>query len=1056
MDIKLSKNLIIEQCGTVSYKSGKTFYRSNKIMLLRHNNYFCKAAVEGKERFYVTVRKKDDGTFNTECTCPKLASVKTDCQHIAAVLLLLYNLQQQESGAPSLTDDVMSLFQNEPRRPMGEQLHFEERKVLDPAFTCRPVTTSRGNYLLGIELNFGPIKVREIQEFLEHVNKGDTYRLSASFNYDPQLHCFSRDTNEVIKQLMQIASDEKSYFSREIENRQLLLIPPSSWEKLQSLLTAAPLVKLEFGDHTYDGLNLSEQRLPLQFYFLKNNGAGYQLKIKGLHQIIVLETYSLVLADGKFHQLAFEDCKRLSELKDRLRETKENQVPIPAGQLDPFLKNTAASLKRLGKVSMADEVTDQFSKPMLVAKLYLDRLKNRLLASLEFCYENIRINPLDGREIQSAELLIRDMTKEITILDLMEAGAFTKTEESYFLHHEELEYEFLYHILPKLQQHVQVYATTAVRARIVRKNRPPRINVKIKKERTNWLEFKFSMDGIPEKDIRGVLEALEEKRKYYRLRDGALLSLETHEYKEIQRFLNAVPAQDKDWEHGLNVPFLKGMQLMDAIDSDEVFSVEQSFRDFLDDIKNPDPDKFEVPENLKDILRNYQKHGYRWMKTLAQYGFGGVLADDMGLGKTIQSIAYIQSELENIRREKRPVLIVCPSSLTYNWLEELKKFAPDIRTVIADGTREKRKQKLEPFMEMDIIITSYPLLRQDSKIYKKMHFHTVFFDEAQAFKNPITQTARTVVKIEAEHRFALTGTPMENSLEELWSIFHVVLPELFQGMKEYGNLTRKQITRRVSPFMLRRMKKNVLEELPGKTEWTDTVQLLPEQKGLYAAYLAKLKHDTFKHLDKETIRKNRIKILAGITRLRQICCHPALFVDGFEGSSAKFDRLMRIIEEAGRTGRRVLIFSQFTGMLEIIGRKLAISDLPYFYLDGKTPSEERLGLCRRFNEGERDLFLISLKAGGTGLNLTGADTVILYDLWWNPAVEEQAADRAHRIGQSNEVEVIKLITSGTIEEKINELQTKKRELIGEVIESNEETLAGLTDEDIREILMPGN
>jgi SNF2 family DNA or RNA helicase len=329
----------------------------------------------------------------------------------------------------------------------------------------------------------------------------------------------------------------------------------------------------------------------------------------------------------------------------------------------------------------------------------------------------------------------------------------------------------------------------------------------------------------------------------------------------------------------------------------------------------------------------------------------------------------------------------------------------------------------------------------------------VFFDEAQAFKNPVTQTAKAVRKLQADYRFALTGTPVENSLEELWSIFHVVFPELFQGLKDYSNLTRKTIARRIRPFLLRRLKEDVLSELPEKKESIELVDLLPDQKKLYTAYLAKLRHDTLKHLDKDTLRKNKIKILAGLTRLRQICCHPSLFVDGYKGSSAKFEQLMQILEESKLSGRRVLIFSQFTKMLNLIGRDLTATGRPFFYLDGQTPSEERVEICHRFNAGERDLFLISLKAGGTGLNLTGADTVILYDLWWNPAVEEQAADRAHRFGQTNVVQIIKLVASGTIEEKMNELQEKKRHLIEEIIDSKEKDSSTLTEEDIREILM---
>ncbi|GAF15532.1 superfamily II DNA/RNA helicases, SNF2 family [Bacillus sp. JCM 19045] len=620
------------------------------------------------------------------------------------------------------------------------------------------------------------------------------------------------------------------------------------------------------------------------------------------------------------------------------------------------------------------------------------------------------------------------------------------------MHNEALEYEFLYHTLPKIQQLVQVYATTAVRVRVTKGAAPPRINVKLKKDRMNWLEFTFEMEGIPDQQIKELLAALEEKKKYYRLHNGSLLSLETREFAEIQRFLNAIPVQEKAFEGAIIVPITRGLQLLDSA-HDDVFSVEQSFRAFLHRIENPDPLTFLVPKPLEPVLREYQKQGYRWMKTLAESGFGGVLADDMGLGKTVQSIAYILSELPAIREKKQPALIVCPSSLTYNWLSECRKFTPELNVIVVDGSKTERARIQKESDYFDVIITSYPLLRSDVLWFEKQTFHTVFFDEAQAFKNPTTQTARAVKKIVATQRFALTGTPVENSLEELWSIFHVVFPELFQGFKAYNNLTRKQIARRIRPFLLRRMKEDVLADLPGKIEAIESVELLPEQKKLYASYLAKLRHDTFKHLDKDTLRKNRIKILAGLTRLRQICCHPSLFVDEYKGSSAKFEQLKRILADARNAGRRVLIFSQFTKMLKLIGRELTVEGVPFFYLDGQTPSEERVAQSNRFNAGERDLFLISLKAGGTGLNLTGADTVILYDLWWNPAVEAQAADRAHRIGQTKAVQVIKLVARGTIEEKMNELQEKKRHLIEEIIEPNAKATSALTEEDIREILM---
>lgn len=1072
MITKLNPKLIKEMCGIVSFKRGDSFYRAKKVTFNSYSSDGCEATVRGLEDFHVMIENDGDGGLRTSCSCPTLASVKSDCQHIAAVLLAIYERQRQgdipvvtgnrssESATnQALTEEILTLFNDQPVRSSGHQLHFENRQMLPTVFTCKPVTVAKGLQMFGIEIEIGSTKVQHIREFLKQVKEGNPSLLSISFTYDPSFHCFQMEADAVIRQLIQVIEDEKVYMDGRLDesdypiSHHLLLIPPSSWKQLLPLLSNAPLVMLEYAGNKFDGLRISAEPLPLQFSFTEKEGKGYQLKISGLNRIVVLDSYQSVLSGGKLIQLKEEDSKRLSELKQMLDQSGTNQIPILEEQIDFFLEKVVPGLRKLGEVHIAGSITNEFIKTPLVAKLYLDRVKNRLLAGLEFHYENIVFNPLEGREPQTGTMLIRDVEKENVILQIMEESSFAKTDGGYFLHNEELEYEFLYHVVPKLQKLVQIYATTAVKNRIFKGNTPPQIRVKVKKERTNWLEFKFEIDGIPEKQISDILMALEEKRKYYRLRNGSLFSLETRDFEEIQRFLQALPVQNNDFESSLNVPIVRGLRLIEAVDENHLFTFEESFRRFLEYIRNPEGLEFEVPKSVEPILRNYQKHGFKWMKALAGYGFGGILADDMGLGKTMQSITFILSELPNIREKKQPVLITCPSSLTYNWLSEFMKFSPDIQAVIIDGNKAERDHILRDVTDIDVIITSYPLLRRDLKWYEKQSFHTVFFDEAQAFKNPVTQTARAVKRIQANHRFALTGTPVENSLEELWSIFHVVFPELFSGLKEYSHLTREMIARRIRPFLLRRMKEDVLAELPEKIETVDSVELLPEQKKLYAAYLAKLRHDTLKHLDKDTLRKNRIKILAGLTRLRQICCHPALFVDGYKGSSAKFEQLMQIIEESKLSGRRVLIFSQFTKMLHLIGKELAMQGLPYFYLDGQTPSEDRVELTNRFNTGERNLFLISLKAGGTGLNLTGADTVILYDLWWNPAVEEQAADRAHRIGQTKIVQVIKLVAHGTIEEKMNELQDKKREMIGEVIDTEGEDVVGLSDEEIFGVLM---
>ncbi|MGN1385384.1 MAG: SNF2 helicase associated domain-containing protein [Bacillus sp. (in: firmicutes)] len=1028
MNIAVNRKTIIERCGEISYKRGEAFCQKQQVEFRQYSSNACEATVSNE--FEVSIRRlKND--FQATCSCPKLASYQKECQHVAAVLLAVMEHQRNgtepEIGREDLSRGFLTLFHDRPARSMTHQLHFEDRSLLDVTIICEADERKR----LNVGLQIGDDAVPDMKQFLQSVQNGQE-----SAFYNPAVHCFQKETADLLEQLIKIKDNAT-------EIGEVLFIPPAFWDALIPLLRQAPSVKLIYHGCVYDGFAVSDGPLPLHFVFNEHQ----QLHVKGLDEIAVLPSYHAVFADGKLIALKKEDSKRLADLQQMMQSSGTNYISIAKEQLPFFLERVVPGLKRLGECTFLGE---QFVKTPLIAKLYLDRIRNRLLAGIEFQYEHVVINPLE--EGRTPPLLIRDKDKEAVILDLMEESDFAKTDGGYFLQNEELEYRFLYHVLPKLQKLMQVYATTAIRNRIFRENPKPKIRVKVKKERTNWLEFKFEMDSIPEKHIKDVLQALEEKRKYYRLHDGTLLSLESREFEEIQRFLNAVPVQEEDIEAGFEVPFVQGLRLMDVVDDKDTFELEQSFRTFLDSIEHPDKLDIPVPEQLEPILRDYQIHGYKWLKTLARYSFGGILADDMGLGKTLQSITYIVSELEDVRIRQQPVLIVCPSSLTYNWRSEMRKFAPELKVSIIDGNKAERNAKFKQLAETDVIITSYPLLRRDIKWYEKQTFHTVFFDEAQAFKNPVTQTAKAVKMVQAERRFALTGTPIENSLEELWSIFYVIFPELFLGLKAFSQLRREQVARRVRPFLLRRVKEDVLSELPEKVESVESSDLLPEQKKLYGAYLAKLRHDTLKHLDKDTFRKNRIRILAGLTRLRQICCHPGLFVDNYDGGSAKFEQLLQILEESRHAGRRVLIFSQFTSMLALIGRALANEGRSYLYLDGQTPSEERVQLCDRFNRGEGDVFLISLKAGGTGLNLTGADTVILYDIWWNPAVEEQAMDRAHRMGQNNVVQVIKLVARGTIEEKMNELQEKKRQLIEEIIEPGERT-SKLTEEDIREILM---
>jgi SNF2 family DNA or RNA helicase len=1090
MSVRLSKKSIKQWCGTYAYQNGERLSRTKKVRFvhLDFNSDQYVAELTGTSLHQVSISLDTEGKPDAQCDCPTLGSYDLFCQHIAAVLIRLYEIQQSGSeSVPTirpitegkadgmsgskaqmqLADRILGLFEEKPVRPIHNKTLTETRTPLEAQFILKLLTLSPSTAMFGLELKVGPKAlyiVHNIVSFLDQLVRGEGYSFSSKFSYDPELHSFEQANEAVLQALIQIVNNHAAYreadrlytaYSSGWQSDRMLLIPPQAWADLRPLLDQAPKVTLMDGSIKYDGITVTMEPLPLSFELKEARTDGYELCIQGLEPLTIMEPYEMVFLEGRLFPLPTNQCKRLTELKAILDESGMNSIPVPSGHLGPFVEKAVPGFQKLGFVSIAPTIAKRVTQSKLQAKLYLDRIKDRLLAAVEFQYDEVVINPLDDLRNQpgSHRIMIRDSEKEQHILKLIEQCPFMKTEGGYILSDEEAEFEFLYQVVPQLEKLLKVYATTAVKLRLQRIDTLPQPNVRVAAAKEiNWLEFRLNMGWIPETEIRSLVQSIEEKRRYYRLPNGSLMPLDSEELRQFADFLRESGLLYTDLVGSTaKVPIARAVHLLDH--SYSGLKLDKPVRQLLDHLRHPDSLDFPVPDRLTNILRDYQKTGYQWLKTLAHYGFGGILADDMGLGKTLQSIAYIVSILPELRKRRSPALVICPGSLVYNWRNELRKFAPEIRVMIADGSVAERAKKMQQLAETDLVITSYPLLLRDVKLYAKQVFHTLILDEAQTFKNHTTQTAQAVKAIPADYRFALTGTPVENRIEELWSIFDVVFPALFQDLKAFANLTQQEITKRARPFMLRRWKKDVLQDLPDKLESIKPTELYPEQKKLYTAYLAKLQQETLKHLSVDGYNRSRIKILAGLTRLRQICCHPALFVTDYRGGSAKLEQLKEIVGECLANRKRMLIFSQFTSMLGLIAKELADLGLSYFYLDGSTPTRERVDLCSRFNDGEMDIFLISMKAGGTGLNLTGADTVVLYDLWWNPAVEQQAADRAHRIGQKNVVQIIRLITQGTMEEKMYELQHRKKHLIDEVLAPQGEETAMLTEQDIREILM---
>lgn len=1093
MSAKLTRQFIKLLCGRIAYDRGEAYYRHKKVDLtpVGQDGQQFHAVVHDIDTCFVHIDLSAKGNVAAQCSCDVYTSLHNYCKHIAAVLLAIFDDQQHKgteiepepvidsgslSASPSrpdasskdvwLTRDLIGLFNPGSQRRKPAEVRFDSRTRLQVEFILRPYAYRTHRRLLAVEMKLGVSRhyiVKNILAFLDLVDRGQAFSFTPQFAYDPEKHSFDPQDYEIIRDLIAISKNEQIYsgaipsqlHSGRRQEERLMVLPPYAWNRLLSLFMNSSSVKVEDRQGRAVPLQLSYHPLPLRFEVRPSEDHGGILVIHGLEELELYADYGLVRFEDAFIRLEEEDCRQLAEMKGMMEASRREYVHVPGEQMEPFMRRVVPGLAKLGKVQVAEEVNNRIKRTPLKAKLFLDRLRERLLAGLEFHYGNVVLNPLESAEQQrgTEHILLRDDEQERLILELMEGSGFTKTESAYYLDHEEAEYDFLVHMLPRLEQLVEVYATSAVKVRVKPAPVPPKITLALG-ERTDWLELTFRLDGISEQEIREVIQALEAKRKYYRLPDGALMPLESAEFQDIVQLMNdAGPFLPLEKSGAtFKLPVARGLQIMEEERYGSLIHLDGDIGTMISLLRHPEEMEVQIPSGLVPVLRDYQRLGFQWMSMLASFGFGGVLADDMGLGKTLQSITFLLSKLEDIRLERRPALIVAPASLVYNWRNELVRFAPDIRCTIIDGAKPDRVRLLRDLEENDVLITSYPLLRMDVELFADASFHTLILDEAQSFKNYATQTAKAVKTLQASHRFALTGTPIENSLEELWSIYDAVFPALFQSRARFNDLPREQIARMIRPFMLRRLKSDVLKELPEKIESLQSSALLPEQKKLYAAMLAQLQQDTLKHLNDDSFEKNRIQILAGITRLRQLCCHPALFVEGYEDSSAKYEQLLEIIEEALSAGKRMLVFSQFTEMLSLIGRELGYRGIPFFYLDGKTPPEQRVELCSRFNDGENDAFLISLKAGGTGLNLTGADTVILYDLWWNPAVEQQAADRAHRMGQKQVVHVLRLVAENTVEQKMYELQQKKMHLIDEVLRPDEESWSSLNEQDIREIL----
>ena len=694
----------------------------------------------------------------------------------------------------------------------------------------------------------------------------------------------------------------------------------------------------------------------------------------------------------------------------------------------------------------------------------LDRGGNFLLCNTSVTYGDISF-PLPGRPEEGVSLVRDAVAEQETIEKVLTLFPLQEGEDRAMEDTPDNVYSLLVYVIPALSESGLVMTTSAISSLVLRPVQKLSFSLSMARG-TDILNLELLSPETDAEELLEIFQSYRAKKKYYRWKDGAILDLANDDVlREISEFATSLGQTPEDLLKGnFSLPQYRALyvnQLLEEHDS-LVASRDRRYRQLIKSFKTISDSDFEVPSILEEKLRPYQAYGYKWLRTLSASSFGGILADDMGLGKTLQMLAVFYS----FSQEENPgsFLVVCPASLVYNWKDEARRFVPDLVVKTVAGTLSQRKEILKEAASGTpgvLYVTSYDLCRRDIALYQDITFQAVVLDEAQFIKNARAAVTKAVKTLKAEHRYALTGTPIENRLLELWSIFDFLMPGFLYSQQEFmarfevpitkhhDEVATKALGDMTGPFILRRLKKDVLKDLPDKLEESRATVLEGEQKKLYDAQVVRMRQVLE---GSEDSGPDKIKILAEITKLRQICCDPSLVFENYAEGSAKREALLDLIRSAMDGGHRMLVFSQFTTMLSLIEKDLTAEKIPYFILTGSTGKEERLRLVNEFNSGNVPVFLISLKAGGTGLNLTGADIVIHYDPWWNLSVQNQATDRAHRIGQTKTVQVYKLIAAGTIEEKIVKLQEEKKDLADAILNQETQSLMSLSKEDLLALL----
>ena len=915
-------------------------------------------------------------------------------------------------------------------------------------------------------------KINNLPDFFERMLNREKYKYNNVLEFIHEENAFEEQSRPLLKFLLKYAeiikyandvNNNYAHYGRNFNVNNVVLSNTGLDELFEILKGKTVEFETKTGERK---IQLIDEPIDIKFILEKSDENTYcltpNIDVYG-YDIFYGKNYSYFLIDNKMHKCLPKVENRNLELLEVYKKNYTQSIVFNENNLRNFFAIVVPKIKDNFKIKNIDkEQIEKYMPKDLYVKIYLDyNEKGYIIADVKFCYGNVEFNPIKNVNLE----ITRNAIQENEVLDTFVQTGFMldSANARLVLANDEKIYNFLSKEIEDYMKKFEVLVAEDFKKKDIKKIKIKSIGVKIENNLLdiNLEDFKFNIY-----EIKDIINKYKLKRKFYKLKDGTYISLEKNNSLDfLENVVDNIEIDYVNPEEGtIKLPIYRAMYLEKLFKEMNNTNIQKNeyYKKMISEIEDRHIDiNTKIPKKLNTELRTYQKIGYKWLKTLEQYKMGGILADDMGLGKTVQVLTVILSYIQENKEKAKNSIIVCPSSLTLNWYNEIQKFTPTIKKLVISGDYLERKRKIETINNYQIVITSYDSLKRDIDLYTQYNFKYIVADEAQYIKNNNTKNSKAVKLINAETKFALTGTPIENSLSELWSIFDFIMPGYLYKYKKFKELYEipiiknqdeekmNKLKKQIEPFILRRTKSEVLTELPDKTVTILSNEMKEEQYSIYMSYMAQARDEIMYQIDMKGFEKSQIKILSLLMRLRQICCHPKLFLSEYTGESSKLNQCIEIIQDAVLGGHKILLFSSYTSMFEIIEEQLKKLEINYLKLTGQTKVGERIKLVDEFNTNKDiKVFLISLKAGGTGLNLTGADMVIHYDPWWNLSAENQATDRTYRIGQRKNVQVYKLITKNSIEEKIYELQQKKAKLIDNMLSTDATFISKLSKDDI--------